>query len=71
MVLCEGTRHCAVGSIVGVNNAKVAGMIGVDMMPVANDGLDKSWSPVFYSHIHILSFIHSFLLLLIHLLQKS
>jgi len=42
VVLCEGTGHYAVGNIVGVNNAKVAGMIGVDMMPVANDGLDKS-----------------------------
>lgn len=34
IVLCEGTGHCAVGSIVGVNNAQVASMIGADMVLV-------------------------------------
>jgi hypothetical protein len=28
VVLCEGTGHCAVGSIVGINNAKIASMVG-------------------------------------------
>lgn len=32
VVLLEGTGHCAVGSIVGLNNAKVASMIGADMV---------------------------------------
>lgn len=41
VVLCEGTGHCAVGSIVGVNNAKVASMIGADMVLVANGGLGR------------------------------
>jgi len=41
VMMCEGTGHCAVGSIVGLNNAKVAGMIGADMILVANGGLGK------------------------------
>jgi dethiobiotin synthetase len=39
VVLCEGTGHCAVGSIVGINNAKIASIIGADMVLVANGGL--------------------------------
>jgi dethiobiotin synthetase len=34
VVLIEGTGHCAVGSIIGLNNAKVASMIGADMVLV-------------------------------------
>jgi dethiobiotin synthetase len=34
VVLIEGTGHCAVGSIVGLNNAKVASIIGADMVLV-------------------------------------
>lgn len=41
IVVCEGTGHCAVGSIVNVNNAKVASMIGADMVLIANGGLGK------------------------------
>lgn len=43
VVLCEGTGHCAVGSIVDVNNAKVASMIGADMVLVANGGLGSAF----------------------------
>eukprot|EP00568_Trieres_chinensis_P018137 CAMPEP_0183330372 /NCGR_PEP_ID=MMETSP0160_2-20130417/85269_1 /TAXON_ID=2839 ORGANISM="Odontella Sinensis, Strain Grunow 1884" /NCGR_SAMPLE_ID=MMETSP0160_2 /ASSEMBLY_ACC=CAM_ASM_000250 /LENGTH=455 /DNA_ID=CAMNT_0025498577 /DNA_START=22 /DNA_END=1389 /DNA_ORIENTATION=+ len=43
VVLCEGTGHCAVGSIVGVNNAKVASMIDADMVLVANGGLGSAF----------------------------
>ena len=32
VVLIEGTGHCAVGSIVGLNNAKVASLLGADMI---------------------------------------
>lgn len=39
VVLCEGTGHCAVGSIVGASNGKVASLIGADMVLVANGGL--------------------------------
>lgn len=39
VVLCEGTGHCAVGSIVECSNAKVASLIGADMVLVANGGL--------------------------------
>lgn len=43
VVLCEGTGHCAVGSIVGASNAKVASLIGADMVLVANGGLVSAW----------------------------
>jgi dethiobiotin synthetase len=43
IVLCEGTGHCAVGSIVGLNNAKVASLIGADMVLVANGGLGSAF----------------------------
>ena len=43
VVLCEGTGHCAVGSIVGLNNAKVASIIGADMVLVANGGLGSAF----------------------------
>ncbi len=39
VVLCEGTGHCAVGSIVGACNAQVASLIGAKMVLVANGGL--------------------------------
>ncbi len=41
VVLCEGTGHCAVGSIVGASNAKVASMIGGSMVLIANGGLGE------------------------------
>lgn len=41
VVLCEGTGHCAVGSIVNVNNAKVASMLGASMLLIANGGLGE------------------------------
>ena len=34
ITLIEGTGHCAVGSIVGLNNAKVASQLGADMVLV-------------------------------------
>ncbi|KAL3778333.1 hypothetical protein ACHAW5_010229 [Stephanodiscus triporus] len=40
VVLCEGTGHCAVGSIVNVNNAKVASVLGAGMLLIANGGLE-------------------------------
>jgi dethiobiotin synthetase len=43
VVLVEGTGHCAVGSIVGLNNAKVASLIGADMVLVANGGLGSAF----------------------------
>ena len=41
IVMCEGTGHCAVGSIVDANNAKVASLLGADMILVANGGLGE------------------------------
>lgn len=43
VVLIEGTGHCAVGSIVGLNNAKVASLLGADMILIANGGLGKAF----------------------------
>lgn len=43
VVLCEGTGHCAVGSIVNVNNAKVASMFGASMLLIANGGLGSAF----------------------------
>jgi len=43
VVLLEGTGHCAVGSIVALNNAKCASLIGADMVLVANGGLGSSF----------------------------
>jgi BioD-like phosphotransacetylase family protein len=43
VVLCEGTGHCAVGSIVGLNNAKIAQILGADVVLVANGGLGSAF----------------------------
>jgi len=43
ITLIEGTGHCAVGSIVGLNNAKVAKLLGADMILIANGGLGKAF----------------------------
>lgn len=43
ITLMEGTGHCAVGSIVGVNNAQVAAMLGADVVLVANGGLGSAF----------------------------
>lgn len=43
VTLIEGTGHCAVGSIVGLNNAKVANLLGADMVLIANGGLGKAF----------------------------
>lgn len=43
VTLLEGTGHCAVGSVVGVNNAQVAAMIGADVVLVANGGLGSAF----------------------------
>ena len=42
VVLCEGTGHAGVGSLVGASNAKVASMLGADMILVANGGLGEN-----------------------------
>ena len=45
VVLIEGTGHCAVGSIVNVNNAKVASILGASMVLIANGGLGEQFEP--------------------------
>ena len=41
IVLLEGTGHCVVGSIVGVNNVKVARVLSVDMVLVGYKLVEK------------------------------
>lgn len=43
ITLMEGTGHCAVGSIVDVNNAQVAALLGADIVLVANGGLGSAF----------------------------
>lgn len=52
--------HCAVGSIVGASNAKVASLIGADMVLIANGGLvssnqNNSIKDIVHSQMQILS----------------
>ena len=54
VVLMEGTGHCAVGSVVGVNNAQVAGMLGASMILIANGGLGSAFDELgklFFAYI--------------------
>jgi len=39
VVICEGTGHCGVGSIVGASNARVASLTNATMVLIANGGL--------------------------------
>jgi BioD-like phosphotransacetylase family protein len=43
IVLCEGTGHCAVGSIVHASNAQVARWLNAKMILVANGGLGNTF----------------------------
>mmetsp|Transcript_42666 Transcript_42666/g.102900 ORF Transcript_42666/g.102900 Transcript_42666/m.102900 type:complete len:485 (-) Transcript_42666:80-1534(-) len=43
ITLIEGTGHVGVGSIVGMNNAKVASQLGADMILIANGGLGRAF----------------------------
>lgn len=39
----EGTGHVGVGSIIGLNNAKVASLLGLDMVIIASGGLGSTF----------------------------
>jgi len=41
--IVEGTGHVGVGSILGLNNAKIAAMLGVDMVIIASGGLGSTF----------------------------
>jgi len=43
VILCEGTGHCAVGSIVHASNAQVASWLDAKMVLVANGGLGNTF----------------------------
>lgn len=43
IVLCEGTGHCAVGSVVGASNAMVASWLGAKIILVANGGVGNTF----------------------------
>ena len=40
--LVEGTGHTGVGSVINLNNARVAKLLGLDMLLVANGGIGKT-----------------------------
>ncbi|CBN78852.1 conserved unknown protein [Ectocarpus siliculosus] len=42
-VVVEGTGHTGVGSVVGMNNADVAGLLGLDVLLVGNGGLGSTY----------------------------
>ena len=41
IVLFEGTGHCAVGSIIGVNNVKIASILSANMVLVGCKLVEK------------------------------
>lgn len=51
VVLCEGTGHAAVGSIVGASNARVASWLGAEMVLVANGGLGSAFDELELNHV--------------------
>lgn len=42
-VIVEGTGHCGVGSIINLNNAQVASLLGIPMVLVASGGLGSAY----------------------------
>jgi BioD-like phosphotransacetylase family protein len=50
IVLCEGTGHCAVGSIVQASNASVANLLGARMVLVANGGIGAAFDELALNH---------------------
>ena len=42
-IVVEGTGHTGVGSVVNMNNARVAALLGIDMILIANGGLGSSF----------------------------
>mmetsp|Transcript_15676 Transcript_15676/g.24397 ORF Transcript_15676/g.24397 Transcript_15676/m.24397 type:complete len:390 (-) Transcript_15676:108-1277(-) len=52
IMLCEGTGHVAVGSVVNLNNAQVAAMLNADMVLVANGGLGSAFDELELNRMH-------------------
>jgi BioD-like phosphotransacetylase family protein len=55
VVLCEGTGHVAVGSIVDASNAQVAAWLGARMILVANGGLGQTMDELELNRAYLLS----------------
>ena len=43
VIVVEGTGHCGVGSIVNLDNARVASILGLNMVIVVNGGLGSAF----------------------------
>ena len=43
VTVVEGTGHCGVGSIVNLDNARVASLLGLDILLVVNGGLGSAF----------------------------
>lgn len=52
-VVVEGTGHCGVGSIVNMDNARVASILGLDIIFVVNGGLGSAFDELAVSFTFI------------------
>lgn len=52
-VLCEGTGHVGVGSIIELSNAAVAAKLGADVILVANGGLGSAFDELEMNRIQV------------------
>eukprot|EP00667_Euglena_gracilis_P012251 EG_transcript_12582 len=50
-VLLEGTGHCGVGSIIGLDNAWVAKQLGLDMVLICSGGLGSAFDELSLNHL--------------------
>lgn len=50
-VVVEGTGHCGVGSIIGLDNAWVAKQLGVDMVLICSGGLGSAFDELTLNHL--------------------
>ncbi|GLD98038.1 hypothetical protein PINS_up006735 [Pythium insidiosum] len=48
--IVEGTGHTGVGSIVDINNARIAAELGVDMILIANGGIGSAFDDLALNH---------------------
>jgi len=55
VLLLEGTGHVGVGSVVEMNNAKVASLMGADVVLVANGGIGSSFDELEMNHSMVLA----------------
>jgi len=50
-IVVEGTGHCAVGSVVGWNNARVAATLGLKIVLIANGGIGSTFDELVLNRV--------------------